>query len=90
MISLSLYKSFKCDSVIYDCSFFFGFSKDSREITQDEPATNPKILEALRFGTTRCGYCDLEPLHASVERSEARNVKKWMFPKIGVMDGLYL
>ena len=38
-IMKSLYKSFKCDSVIYDCSFFFGFSKDSREITQDEPAT---------------------------------------------------
>ena len=36
----------------------------------DFPKAHPNLLEALRLGTTRCGYCDLEPLHAGVERSE--------------------
>ena len=47
-IMKSLYKSFKCDSVIYDCSFFFGFPR----IVGKLPKMNQQLQQLILGGAT--------------------------------------
>ena len=89
-IMRSLYKSFKCDSVIYDCSFFFGFPRIVGKLLRWTPVTSNSSNPWRRYdlarrdaGIATLSRCmrvlkDQKPEMKEMDVSENRGTPKWM------------